>query len=428
MTSVELNLPAAFWELMLPSRFKAYYGGRGGAKSHSFAEALVIQGAQKPLRILCCREIQRSIRQSVKQLLEEKISESGLNSFYDVQSDVIKGANGTEFFFHGLRTNPQSIRSIEGIDRAWVEEANYVSQSSLDMLIPTVRKDNSEIWFSWNPFKGSDPVHNLFCGEGHPPPGTISRQVNFWDNPWFPDVLTEKLEWDRKTDLDKYLHVWEGHLLTMSQARVFKRWEVKDLDHLIPEGARPYLGTDFGHSEVSPTCLIECYLIPPRTLYFSREAWDYKTEIIEIPALFAGSDTRVPPRWENRKGYPGLESARRHYPIVADSSRPDTISHLRNCGFNIRGARKGPRSIEEGVEWIKTHEVVIHPSCENLRYEFANYSYKVDKLTEEVLPEFEDKNNHGIDSARYALEATRRSTGTEIALTVPRGLSAIGWG
>ena len=139
---IHLQLPYAFREIRTPARYKAYYGGRGGGKSHSFAQELVVMGAQRPLRVLCCREIQKSLTASVKQLLDDKIA-AGLSGFYrSTQADIV-GSNGTRFLFAGLRTDPETVRSVEGLDIAWIEEANTVSQRSLDLLIPTIRKEGS---------------------------------------------------------------------------------------------------------------------------------------------------------------------------------------------------------------------------------------------------------------------------------------------
>lgn len=204
-----IQLPKAFEPLFDPSRYKAYFGGRGSAKSHSFATALVIKGAQDPLRILCAREIQKSIKDSVKRLIDDKIAQCGLQSFYHSTDTEIRGINGTHFVFTGLRTNPDSIKSMEGIDIAWIEEANTVSRHSLDLLIPTIRQEDSEIWFSWNPDSELDAVDMMFRGE-NVPPNSIIREVSYKDNPWFPDVLKQEMEFDRETDFEKYVHVWLG--------------------------------------------------------------------------------------------------------------------------------------------------------------------------------------------------------------------------
>lgn len=419
-----LQLPSAFRSLWTPSRYKAFHGGRGGAKSHSFATALVNMGAERPMRILCAREIQKSIAASVKQLLDDKIKDAGLgqqadggNGLYVSTDRSIRGGNGTEFLFAGLRTNPDNVKSMEGIDIAWIEEANTVSQSSLGMLTPTIRKDGSEIWASWNRRHTTDPVDNMFLGKGGPPPRSIVQQVNWRDNKWFPDVLMEEMLWDKGRDRDKWLHVWEGEPVIRSEARVFQNWRVEDIDDEIPDGCVPRLGADWGFS-VDPTVLIECYVFG-RTLYFRREAFKVKCEIDETPALFAGSDTRDPQRWTNSFSHVGLQSVRDGHRIVADSARPETISYMKNRGFRIVRANKGPGSIEDGIEFMKSYDIVVHPDCIHIADEMTHYSYKEDPLTDEVLPELADRKNHTIDAGRYALESARKRLRGTIGIIGP---------
>jgi hypothetical protein len=215
-----LQLPDAFKELFTPSRYKAYFGGRGSAKSQSAASALLILGAQKPLRILCCREIQKSIKDSVKLLLDDKIKEYGLSNFYTSTDTEIRGKNGTLFLFAGLRSNPEAIKSTEGVDVAWVEESSTISQRSLELLVPTIRKEDSEIWFTWNPNSELDPVDKLFRGQ-NPPPNSIIRQVSYLDNPWFPSVLAKEMEYDKEVSEGKYKHVWLGEYADVQSGKMF---------------------------------------------------------------------------------------------------------------------------------------------------------------------------------------------------------------
>ena len=415
---ISLQLPYAFRELRQPSRYKAYHGGRGGAKSHSFGQEIVLKGyEQRDLRWLFCREIQNSISTSVKQLLEDKIrlaklgpkSEGG-NGYYTITDRSIIGGDGrTEFLFAGLRSNPDSVKSMEGLDGAWVEEANTVSQRSIQLLVPTVRKPNSEIWFSWNRRDTKDPVDKMFLG-GEPPPKSIIRKVGWRDNPWFPDVLVDEMEWDKRRDQDKYLHVWEGEPVIRSEARVFRNWTVDDLDDTRILEEVPRLGADWGFA-VDPTVLVECY-ISGRTLYFRREAFKVKCEIDETPALFAGTsklnDPTNPRYWPNRYGHQGFQTVRDGHRIVADSARPETISYMKARGFNIIGAKKGAGSVEEGVEFMKTYDIVVHPDCPHVQDELMYYSYKEDPLTGDVVSVLADRHNHTIDACRYALEGVRR--------------------
>lgn len=387
--NVRAQLPEPFKCLFEPARYIVFHGGRGGAKSHSIATALLLRAAQQRLRILCCRETQRSIRDSVKRLLDDKIALCGLTDFYDSIETEIRGANGSLFVFAGLRTDPNTIRSLEGIDIAWVEEAHSVSQTSLNILIPTIRKENSQIIFSFNPRDKKDPVDAMFRGEAGPPPGSIVRQVNWDDNPWFPEVLRAELEWDRERDPDKFAHVWQGGYVVHSESRVFKNWKIGTEE--IPSGARPYFGADWGFS-VDPTVLSRCWLVGPKKLYFDAEAYKVGCDIDKTPELFDAINN----------------GQARNWPIKADSARPETISYMQRHGYpHIVAAIKGPGSVEDGVEFLKSYDITIHPDCKHTIDEFTYYSYKTDKLTGEVLPILEDKDNHVIDAARMALEGVR---------------------
>lgn len=390
----EVEIPEAFsflWDERaddgLPVRYRAVHGGRGSAKSHSFCTAAIIKGAEKPLRIGVYREIQRSIRDSAKRLLDDKIAQCGLSGFYESTDTEIRGANGTLFLFNGLRTNPDAIKSTEGLDIAIVMEANKVAQRSWDLLIPTVRKPGSEIWAEWNPDLDSDPVDAMFRGPDGPPPGSIIRQVNWSDNPFFPDVLKTELEWDRKRDFDKYRWIWEGEYRQNAETRVFKNWRVEPFD--APSDAVFRFGADWGFS-VDPTVLVRCYL-DGRTLYVDYVAYMVGCEIDNTPALFDS-----------------VPEVRRNL-ITADSARPETVSYMQRQGFKIVSAIKGQGSLEDGVEFLKSCDIVVHPRCQHLIDELSLYSYKTDPLTGLVLPQLEDRDNHVIDALRYALEGARRA-------------------
>ena len=393
--SSSIQLPRAFEFLFADRaddgravRYRAVYGGRGSAKSHSLAAALLLKAAESPLRIGCYREIQKSIRDSVKRLLDDKIRDMELSEFYESTDTEIRGANGSLFVFGGLRTNPDAVKSTEGLDIGAVFEANKVSQRSWDLLIPTVRKEGSEIWAEWNPENKSDPVDQLFRGPTGAPPGSIVRRVNFDENPFFPDVLMRDLEWDKKRDPDKYAHIWLGEYLQNSECRVFKNWTIEEFER--PPGTIYRLGADWGFA-IDPTVLIRCSLEGNR-LYIDHEAYMVGCEIVNVPDLFA----QVP---ESTKWF-----------ITADSARPETISHMKNHGYpKIAPAIKGAKSIEDGIEFLKSFDIVVHPRCTHTIDELTLYSYKKDPLTNQVLPLLEDKHNHVIDALRYACEGIRRA-------------------
>ena len=383
-----LQIPRAFRFLYDEGhhRIRAARGGRGSAKSHSFAQALVIKGRQTKKRILCAREIQLSIKESVKKLLDDKIEQAGLSGFYHSTETGITGENGTEFLFAGLRTDPQKVKSMEGVDIAWIEEAATVSQTSLDFLTPTIRKPGSEIWVTWNPNEETDPIDKMLRDEDLPP-DWIVREVNYYDNPFFPEVLRAEMERDRRRDPDKYAHVWLGQYKRNSEARVFKNWRVAEQPFTAPPNVRFYYGADWGFGD--PTVLVRCFIIG-NTLYIDHEAYQVGCEIENTPALF--------------DQVPGSNA----WPIRADSARPETISHMQRHGFpKMIAANKGPGSVEDGIEFLRSYDIVVHPRCRHVERELLTYAYKVDKLTGLVLPMLEDKNNHTIDALRYAAEDAR---------------------
>ena len=393
--SSTVRLPEAFrflWDDKaddgLPVRYRAVYGGRGSAKSHSFAQALILKAAEKPLRVACYREIQKSIRDSVKRLLDDKIQASGLQGFYQSTDTEIRGPNGSLFIFGGLRTNPDAVKSTEGLDIAAVFEANRVSQRSWDLLIPTIRKPGSEIWAEWNPEFESDPVDTMFRGADGSPPGSLVRHVNWVDNPYFPEVLRQELEWDKKRDPEKYAHIWLGGYQKHSEARVFKNWTVEEFER--PKGTIFRLGADWGYS-IDPSVMLRCSIDGNR-LYVDYEAWQLGCEIVNLPDLFMA--------------IPDAEK----WPSNADSSRPETISYMKSHGFpKMQSAIKGAHSVEEGIQFLQSFDIVVHPRCEHLIQELTLYRYKQDPLTQQVLPLLEDKNNHCIDALRYACEGARRA-------------------
>ena len=390
MTTLNIQTPRWATPFLQPGRYKGAYGGRGSGKSHAFAEMVIESHILDPKRrTVCVREVQKSLAQSVKRLLETKIEQLGVGAYFEVQESIIKSKKGDGIIlFQGMQSHTaDSIKSLEGYDCAWVEEAQSLSQTSLDLLRPTIRKPNSELWFTWNPRQNSDPVDFLLRGPTPPKDATVIK-VNYTDNPWFPSVLRDEMEYDKRRDPDKYQHVWMGEYLRNSQSRVFRNWKIEDFE--APADAIHRLGADWGFS-VDPTVLVRCHIIG-RTLYIDYEAYMIGCEIVNTPELFL----QVP---EAEK-----------WPIVADSARPETISHMRKNGFpKIMGAVKGPRSLEEGIEFLKNYDIVVHPRCLHTIDELTLYSYKTDPLTGKILPVLEDKKNHVIDALRYACEGVRRT-------------------
>lgn len=221
MSKANAEFPHKLQFLFEPIRYKVLYGGRGGAKSWGVARALLIQGAARPLRILCAREFQNSISESVHHLLQNQIADLKLAGFYEVQNNVIRGANGTEFIFAGLRNNITKIKSFEGIDRVWIEEAQTVSKTSWDTLIPTVRKDESEIWLTFNPELDTDETYKRFVAQ--PPADSRVVKMGWQDNPWFPDTLRREKDALKERDPDSYLNIWEGECRQTLEGAIYAR-------------------------------------------------------------------------------------------------------------------------------------------------------------------------------------------------------------
>lgn len=377
-----------FVPLINSARYKGAHGGRGSGKSHFFAEHLIERCLMDTTRAVMLREIQQSLKQSVKLLVEDKIKQMGVGNQFRILEDRIETPGGGVVIFQGMQNHTaESIKSLEGFNIAWFEEAQSMSAFSLGLLRPTLREAGSELWFSWNPRSAKDPVDQFLRGPT-PPEGAVVVEANFNNNPWFPKVLRDEMEYDRRRDPDRYAHTWLGRYQSLSTARVFSNWKEQEFD--TPDDARFYFGADWGFS-VDPTVLVRCW-IKGRTLYVDHEAWKVGCEIDHSPELF----DRIP--------------GSRRWPIVADSANPQNISYLFNHGFpNIKPSVKGTGSVEEGVEFLKAHDIIVHPRCKHVIDELSSYSYEIDKRTEEVLPKLADRKNHTIDSLRYAVEGIRRA-------------------
>lgn len=361
-------------------------------------------------RIVCIREVQNSLEQSVKRLIEDKIREFGVEDQFRILTKHVEAPGGGIIIFKGMQSyNADNIKSLESYDVGWVEEAQSLSTNSLSLLRPTLRKSNSELWFSWNPREKTDPVDALFRGE-EPPPDAVSVQTSYRDNPYLPEVMLREIEYDQRRDKDRYAHVWLGKYRHLSEARVFKNWKVEEVGDAPPGSLRLY-GGDFGFA-VDPTVLMTCWFDPtrPRTLVFDHEVYEVGCEIEDTPDLWDTlfCDGLCPEdRKLCRRPMHGLVRGQK---VVADSARPETISHLRRHGYpRIEGSVKGPNSVEEGIVFLQSYDIVVHPRCQHLIDELTYYEYKVDEKTGLVLPTLVDSKNHVIDSARYAVEPVRRT-------------------
>ncbi len=364
------------------ARYKVLSGGRGSAKSYSIADALIARSAHEKLRILCTREYQNSIRDSVHRLLSDRIIALKYDQFFNVQKDSIRcPVSGSEYLFKGLRHNISEIKSTEGIDIVWVEEAERVSEDSWSVLIPTIRKERSEIWISFNPESENSPTYTRFIK--NPPPDYKYAHVTFRDNAMFPEVLRREMEYDKRVDFDKYEHVWEGECKGYSDLLIFKG-KVRVEDFETPIDAQLFYGADFGFSQ-DPAVLVRMFM-QDNKLFIDYEAYGVGVEINELEQFY--------------DSVPGA----RQWEIIADSERPDTISHIRQKGFNIRGAKKGPGSVDDGIMFLRGfEEIVIHPRCRGAVDNFNNYKWKKDPITGFPLPVPAAGSDHVPDSCRYAL-------------------------
>jgi len=388
LSTLVIDTPAVFEPLLGRARYKGAWGGRGSGKSHFFAELLIERSVMRKTDAVCVREIQKSLDQSVKKLLASKIEAMNAGAYFEVQDAKIKSKHGGLIIFQGMQDHTSdSIKSLEGYDVLWGEEAQSLSQRSLDLIRPTIRKEDSELWFSWNPSLPTDPIDVLLRGE-NPPPGAAVVRANYTDNPFLPDVLRDELEYDKRRDPEKYAHIWLGEYQRNSEARVFRNWTIEEFTR--PKGTVHRLGADWGFS-IDPSVLVRCDIEGNR-LYVDYEAYQIGCEIVNLPELFMS--------------VPEAEK----WPITADSARPETISHMRKNGFpKMTSAIKGAKSLEEGVEFLRSFDIVVHPRCTHLIDELTMYSYKTDPLTGKVVPILEDKNNHVIDALRYACEGARRA-------------------
>ena len=396
MTTARIELPPKLIPVFTPPRgdlrYRGAYGGRGSAKSRSFASMGSVFGMSEKIRILCVREYQNSIKESFHAELKTAIySKPWLTDAYDIGVDYLKGKNGTEFIFKGLQ-KMSSIKSMADIDICIVEEAEDVSENSWRELIPTIRKPGSEIWIIWNSKLDGSPTDIRF--RKNTPPRSMIVEMNWRDNPVFH--LTALHE-ERLNDLEimdraTYLHVWEGDYLKNSEAQIFRdKYRVQEFTPgKFWDG--PYHGLDWGFSQ-DPTAA-------NRVWVFDNKLW------IEYEASKVGLELDDTADFI-KENIPGVEK----YTIRADNARPESISFVKRHGLPlIEGVDKWKGSVEDGIEHMKSYrEIVIHPRCPKTLKEFDLYSFKVDRLSGDILPIIVDAHNHHIDDIRYAINPLIKS-------------------
>lgn len=386
-----------FLPLFEAYRHKAYYGGRGSAKSHTFADALTIITSKMEKRVVCARQFQNSIKESVKELLEAKMRNLrlvGKKGFWIGEREIVHEGTGSRYIFIGLDRNPASAKSLEGADICWVEEARTISKHSMEILIPTIRKPGSELWWSWNPELRNDPVDLYFRGpqaaelaakfEDVSGMRRIVRQVYIEDNPYFYHTpLAHEMLFMKAGNLARYRHIWLGEYDDAYDTKIFTNVEIGRVR--IPDYCAPRYGMDFGFGQ-DPCAIVKVYIIEEyKVVYVAREGGGH----IPLKDLPAAIESVV----EDRGDY-----------IKADSGQPQTIQYCNTNGFNVDGAKKGPGSIKAGITWLQGYKIVIDPDCEELREEARLYTWQVDKITRKKLNVPVDAHNHYWDAVRYACE------------------------
>lgn len=416
--SAEIPVPAEVPSLVLDrnhplsdlyykqSRYKIYWGGRGSSKSWGIAEALIRKAVVQPLRVLCTREFQVSIADSSYKLLVDTIARLGLEKWFDVTKTSIKSWCGAEFIFKGLHSNTQGIRSTEGLNIVWVEEAQSVSEASWRSLIPTMRVPGSEIWVSFNLLDENDATYQRFVArERH---NAIVHKVNFDSNPFFPEVLREEMESDREHDYHLYEHIWLGMPLRISNEIILSgKYKVREFsDDLWRQAERVHFGLDWGFSQDPTACTrffpLENMRDGKSRLYISHEAYARGVEIPQIKPWLVDTMPDI-----------------LNWPIKADCARPETISAVRNDGLAINAAEKWDGSVKDGIAHLRGYdEIIIHPRCIHTAEEARLWRYKVDQKTLDehgqptVLPIVVDKHNHCWDAVRYGLDGHIQRSGS----------------
>ncbi|EOY9128537.1 PBSX family phage terminase large subunit [Providencia stuartii] len=374
-------------------RYRGAYGGRGSAKTRTFALMTAIRGYMAAKNgqsgvILCAREYMNSLEESSMEEVKQAIrSVPWLSDFYELGEKYIRTkCRSVRYVFAGLRHNLDSIKSKARILIAWVDEAESVSETAWTKLTPTVREAGSEIWVTWNPEKDGSATDKRFRKEQ--PDNAIVVEMNYDDNPWFPSVLEEeRLNDQARLDAATYAWIWEGAYLENSDKQVLaNKYVVQSFpDDLWKQADRLLFGADFGFAK-DPNTLIRMFILDD-CLYIEREAYGVGVELDHMPAF-----------------YDEIPEARK-WPIKADSARPETISYLKRQGFNISAAKKWQGSVEDGITYLRGFkQIIIHPRCKETAKEARLYSYKTDRITGEVLPVIEDAYNHCWDAVRYGLD------------------------
>lgn len=388
---IPLRIGAKFLSLFGPEQYKAYYGGRGSAKSHSIATTIPIKMASGHRRVVCARQFQNSIRDSSKEVIELKIHELGLtNQFKIYEREIVHLHYESRATFIGLDRNPESAKSLEGGDTWWIEEARTINARSLEILLPTIRKPGSEAIFSWNPEQPEDPVDDFFRGTHSkrtnpnwiPPFNAVIQRVGIEDNPWFYHTAMPEQMWHMlQGNPLRYAHIWGGEYDESYDTKIFTDVVVSAVE--VGDSAVPRYGIDFSQGGNDPYAIVKLYINHQRKeIYIARE-FVGRIALAQLPQAI---DTVIEKKSDE---------------IFADHL-PVTIEHLTSQGYNVTKAAKGPGSVNAGISWLQGYKIYIDPACEHMRDEARLYSWQVDKLTKKILKVPVDAHNHMWDAVRYA--------------------------
>jgi len=380
MENKEIQIPIEYKGLFDTTwREAAIYGGRFSLKSHTVARYLLIRARMKKTRVACFREFQNSITESSHQLLADLIKQYGLTDFEVTNNAIVNKINGSDFLFKGLYLNEQSIKSIEGIDIAWVEEAQTVSKSSLEVLTPTVRKDGSQIIYTYNRLLEDDPVHQRLVIEGRP--NTLVINVNYdiaLKYGWMPEVLRLEMEDDKIKRPSLYNHKWLGAPNSMER-KIYRDWAI--IETLPHEARLERYGLDFGYTN-DPTAIVG--------IYKYNGAY-----ILDEKCYTKGMS--------NRQIVDTLKAMEQAL-VIADCAEPKSIDEIKSYGINILPAVKGAGSKTRGIQYVQDQKISITKSSTNLLQEYRTYLWKCDK-NGVVINEAEDGNDHTMDAILYAFNS-----------------------
>lgn len=395
---VDLPIGKAFLPLFdSDHRHYAYFGGRGSGKSFAISTALVFHASRRREIIVCARQYQSSLRESVHAMICQRIEMLKLSAEYHITNREIVNTNTrSRFIFIGLDRNPDSVRSLEGATMFWGEEAQNFSHKAIEAIIPTVRHPRARFIWSWNPVQPEDAVERLFRS-GHPPEKSLVQKVSWRDNPTFlMSSLAEDYRRLARTNPARLAHIYEGEYDIPSEARVFPNVRIGTWSPV--EGRTIWrIGLDFGFSNDATAAVLVAHAPDEGVVYLAKELYAHAM----TPQDLAARLDQV---------FPQARSVQ----IIADPSRSDTIAFLRQQGYPVMGAMRSQGSVLSGINWLQGCDIVIDPDCRHAAREFLNYQWRCDELGRPTRALADRQDDHAIDAVRYACEVFARSSGRAI--------------